>query len=111
SELLLTKVEHAEEIISSVFAGQLVIYEIDQNRIHTLDIANPPLRTPAESSTELSIKGPRDGFIEDLQTNVALIRKRLRTNSLRYLQLTVGKRSKSKVAVLYIEDIAQPAIV
>ncbi|MNI35188.1 Spore germination protein XA [compost metagenome] len=59
---------------------------------------------------EVSIKGPKDGFVEELPTNVALVRKRLRTNSLCYEQFKIGTRSKSRVALLYIEDIIQPEI-
>lgn len=107
SSLDLVPVQKTEEIITRVFSGQLIIYHLHSHTMLALDIADPPMRTPEESSTELSIKGPRDGFVEDLTTNVALIRKRLRTNALRYEQLVIGKRSKSKVALLYIEEYVQ----
>ncbi len=111
ADLAMTAFEETEEIILRVFSGQLVLYFVNQQALFALDIANPPVRMPAESSTELSIKGPRDGFIEDLDVNVALVRKRLRTNALCYEQFIVGKKSESRVALLYIEDMIQPAYV
>ncbi|MEK5645414.1 spore germination protein [Paenibacillus cellulositrophicus] len=110
-KLELTPIDQTGDIITSVFSGQLLIYFSKLNAVYGLDIASPPHRSPSESNTEISIKGPKDGFVEELPTNVALIRKRLRTNSLCYEQFTVGKRSNSKVALLYIEDIIQPEIV
>ncbi len=107
AELALTRFERTKEIITRVFSGQLVLYFIKLQQWFALDISDPPKRMPMESNTELSIKGPRDGFIEELQTNVALVRKRLRTNSLRYEQFTIGKKSESKVALLYIEGFAR----
>ena len=51
------------------------------------------------------VKGPRDDFIEDVFINIALLRKRLPTNSFSVETLEIGKRSKTTVAILYMEDI------
>ncbi|MBU8732158.1 spore germination protein [Cytobacillus pseudoceanisediminis] len=74
---------------------------------HLLSIkaANLPKRQPEESALETSIRGPKDGFVEDLQTNISLIRRRLNTSTLCVEKYTIGKRSKTKVALMYIEDI------
>lgn len=110
-KLELTRVDQTGDLTTRVFSGQLIIYFSNLNALYALDIASPPHRSPSESNTEISIKGPKDGFVEELTTNVALVRKRLRTNSLCYEQFTIGRRSNSKVALLYIEDIIQPEIV
>jgi len=99
------------DIVQAVFSGQLVLYFESLNEVYSLDVADPPRRQPEESNTEISIKGPRDGFVEDLLSNVALVRKRLRNSSLCYEQFIIGKRSRSKVALLYIADITQPRFV
>ncbi len=110
-KLEITRIDKTEDMITRTFSGQLIIYFSKLNAAYALDIAAIPHRSPSESNTEISIKGPKDGFVEELTTNVALIRKRLRTNSLHYEQFSIGKRSNSKVALLYIEDIIQPKIV
>ncbi|MFC0212871.1 spore germination protein [Paenibacillus chartarius] len=110
-KLELTQIVQTQDMITRVFSGQLLIYYSGLNTLYALDIASPPHRNPSESNTEISIKGPRDGFVEELTTNVALVRKRLRTNSLCYEQFTIGTRSNCKVALLYIEDIIQPEII
>ncbi|WHY59713.1 spore germination protein [Cytobacillus firmus] len=71
----------------------------------SIKAANIPKRQPEESALETSIRGPKDGFVEDLQTNISLIRRRLNTSTLCVEKYTFGKRSKTKVALMYIEDI------
>ncbi len=54
---------------------------------------------------EVLVKGPRDNFIEDISVNIALLRKRLPTNSLCVEKMDLGARSKTTVAILYFDDI------
>lgn len=104
------RIEYEEEAIESIFSGQLIVYFHKENLVFVIDISSRPQRQTEETNTEVAIKGPRDNFIEDLTTNIALIRKRLRTNSLVLRKYTVGKRTKTEIAVLYIKDIANPDI-
>ncbi|MGG1516318.1 spore germination protein [Paenibacillus oryzisoli] len=110
-KLKLSRLYQKEEIIERLFSGEIVLFFENLNIIYAVDTAAPPKRLPEESNTEISIKGPKDAFVEELSTNVALVRKRLRSNSLCYEQFTIGKRSQSKVALLYVEDITQTQIV
>lgn len=76
----------------------------------SVNIGDKPTRQPFESSTEISIKGPRDGFVEDITVNIALIRKRLRSSSLHVENVTLGRRSQTRVALLYFYDIINPNV-
>jgi hypothetical protein len=107
-ELNLTEVKKTDEIPLLVFSGQLILFIEQLNLLFSLDIANMPNRKTEESNTEISIKGPRDGFVEHLPTNVALVRKRLRTTSLRCETFRIGEKSETRIALLYIEDSIQP---
>ncbi|WP_096200807.1 spore germination protein [Bacillus sp. FJAT-45350] len=103
--------EGMEELVYNVFSGELVLYFKNSKRVFFLTITEEPNRTPEESNTEISIRGPKDGFTEDLSTNVALVRKRLRTNSMYNETFIVGKRSKTKVSLLYLEDVVDPTLI
>src|SRR5690606_29434 len=72
--------------------------------------ARKPNRNPEETKMEVLVKGPRDNFIEDISVNIALLRKRLPTNSLCVEKFELGERSKTVVAVLYFGDIIDSAI-
>lgn len=59
---------------------------------------------------ELTITGPKDSFTENFNTNLGLIRKRIKTSDLKAHDMEIGMRSKTKVGVLYIEGIVQKRI-
>ncbi|MBU8713897.1 spore germination protein [Brevibacillus parabrevis] len=90
-----------------LFAGDLLIF-LGDSPPFSWDISNRPQRSTEEANTEISIKGPRDGFVEDLSTNVALIRKRMRTITLAYEPFILGTRSRSRIALLYLTDTVPP---
>ncbi|RKN74946.1 spore germination protein [Paenibacillus ginsengarvi] len=114
NSLLLRRVDETdwyEPFLLRLYTGDLVLFIESAGLLYTANTSMPPNRQPEESSTEVSVKGPRDAFTEDLKTNVALVRKRLLTHSLCCEIVTVGKRSHTSVALLYIDDIANPDLV
>ncbi len=62
-----------------------------------------PTRAVIEPPTDVAVKGPREGFVEDVKTNMALVRKRLKTPDLRFETLRVGKRSDTAVTLCWLE--------
>ena len=76
------------------------------NRGIIIDARTYPARETAEPENDRVIKGARDGFVETLIFNTALIRRRIRDPKLKTSYMTVGSRSKTDVVVCYIEDKA-----
>lgn len=62
-----------------------------------------PVRAIMEPPTDVAVKGPREGFIEDIKTNMALVRKRLKSPDLRLETVRVGRRSDTAVCICYLE--------
>lgn len=106
----LTKITKKTDVINKVYSGFVLIYFSNTGELYASNITNQPNRKPEETKTEVPVKGPRDNFIEDLSVNVALIRKRLPTNSLCVETFHIGRRTKTKIAMLYFDDIAKPEI-
>jgi hypothetical protein len=100
-----------EALTVCLYGGQLVIFFEEAQQLYALDISAPPNRSPEESSSESSIKGPRDAFTESVITNIALVRKRLLTRSLCCWKTEIGQRSHTSVALLYIDDIMDTDII
>ena len=65
-----------------------------------------PNRAVIEPPTDIAVKGPREGFIEDVKTNMSLVRKRLKTPKLRFETVRVGERSDTAVTLCYLDGIA-----
>lgn len=68
-------------------------------------------RAVAEPPTETVMHGPREGFIEDLKTNLSLLERRLKTPALAIEKLQIGRSSSSTVALVYIGNIVAPELV
>lgn len=60
----------------------------------------------AEAQNEQVTKGPRDAFTENYQTNIGLIRKRIKTETLWLDEEIIGSKSKTKVGIMYVKDVA-----
>lgn len=63
------------------------------------------------ATNEKVIKGPKDAFTENYQSNVGLIRKRIRSKNLKINEYTIGTSSKTKVALFYLNDIVNKDLV
>ncbi|MDE5415084.1 spore germination protein [Alkalihalobacterium chitinilyticum] len=97
-------VENMEKIVDKVFSGFLIFYINQDSHVYAVDISKVPSRSPEESKTEISLKGPRDGFTEELPINISLIRKRVKSETLHNEQFEIGSLSKTKVSLLYLSN-------
>lgn len=68
-------------------------------------------RAVTEPQTSITVKGPREGFIEEIKVNMGLIRKRLPSPALRFTTLRVGRKSRTAVCVAYLDGIADETVV
>lgn len=100
-----------EEVIENILNGKLLIFTNFSSKILAVDLLSFPTRTPSEPPTSPVIQGPREGFVEDIQTNITLIRRRLKTDKLVLKQFKVGVYSQTSVVVTYIKGIARENLV
>ena len=68
-------------------------------------------RAIIEPPTSMVMKGPREGFVEDLKVNITLLRKRLKTEHFKIVNATVGKYTNTSISVCYLQTIADQRIV
>ena len=76
-----------------------------------VDARSYPARTTEEPGNDRVMRGARDGFVETLIFNTAMIRRRIRDPQLRVKYLSVGESSKTDVSVVYIDKKADPVYV
>lgn len=94
-----------DDIMYYIFSGFTLI--IHDSKILAVETKEKLDRGISEHTTEITLKGPKDSFIENYQTNIGLIRKRIKDENLVVEETKVGRRSKTKVGLLYISDIAR----
>jgi stage V sporulation protein AF len=103
--------EDLEEVIVQVLSGQSAFIIEGCTEAILVDTREYPGREPQEPDMERVVRGPRDGFVETMVFNAALIRRRVRDRSLIMDYMQVGKRSKTDIIVSYIDSIADPELV
>lgn len=93
------------EGVNAVLSGDTIMFIEGIPALYVIASRAWPNRGVTEPSGETVIRGGRDGFTETIRFNTALIRRRIRDTRLKIKPKTVGTRSKTDVAIIYIEDI------
>lgn len=102
------EVKHGKKIkdaIKEISDGNAVLFVDGESDFIILGLKSPPARAVAEPPTQIAVKGPREGFIEEIKTNMGLVRKRIKSDKLQIKTLKSGKRSDTAVALVYIEGV------
>ncbi|MBT2726344.1 spore germination protein [Bacillus sp. ISL-75] len=105
------QINQLDIIVDKVLSGLIVVVMEGENTAFAIDVRSYPGRQPQEPDTEKVVRGSRDGFVENIILNTALTRRRIRDERLRFEMLKVGERSKSDVALGYLEDVADPDMI
>ncbi len=98
----------AEELILRGFCALLIDGE---ERLLLFNTVKFEMRGVEEPPTSTVISGPREGFNESLKINLSLIRKRLVSTKLKIEDMMIGTRTRTKVSLVYFEDIADKRVV
>jgi hypothetical protein len=105
------ELDDLNKIIEAITEGEMILLINGVDRGYTLDIKQPPTRAIEQPVTENVVRGPREGFIENHSTNICLIRKKIKSPSLKVEGVKIGKHTNTTVSMLYMEDIANKKIV
>lgn len=97
--------EKLQDAVNEISDGNAVLFADGEDGYFILGLKSPPARAIAEPPTQIAVKGPREGFIEEIKTNMGLVRKRIKSEKLQIKTLTSGKRSRTTVALVYIEGV------
>lgn len=100
-----------EKIVLQIIAGDTVIFVDTVPKALICGARGWEGRRVEEPQNEAVVRGPREGFTETLKTNVSLVRRRVKDPRLRFDPHQIGSRTKTSVALAYIEDIAPKELV
>lgn len=99
------------QILPKLYAGLVPLLVEGLDRIIVMDCRDYPSRSVEEPDKERTLRGAKDGFTENFMENVALIRRRIRDNNLIFKAYNVGSVSKADVAVVYLKNKADMALI
>lgn len=103
---------NVKKLARAVLSGQtLMLAESFGGEAIILDLRSYPARQTAEPETDKVMQGSRDGFVETLITNTALIRRRIRDPRLTMEHVSLGGSSDTDVAICYMQGVAESEVV
>lgn len=91
-------------IIRNLLSGQTILVIDGYESCIMIDSRTYPVRSVAEPVKEKALRGSRDGFVETIVFNTALLRRRIRSTKLRVEMMSAGKSSQTDIAVCYMDD-------
>ncbi len=74
----------------------------------TFEVRTANSRGVSQPTTEKTLKGAKDAFVETLRVNTSLVRRKLRTARLKETETVIGRKSGTAAAVMYVKDVADP---
>jgi len=104
-------VSTTDEAANALTAGFCALVFDGEGRAIVFETRSGEHRAIAEPTTEKSVKGAKDSFIETLRVNTALVRRKLRSPDLKIAESTVGRRTRTQVAVVYLGGVANADLV
>ena len=99
------------EAQKSILSGDAAVIVDGTNGYLICAIRKWDKRSIAEPPTSTVMRGPREGFIEDVKTNLSLIERRLKSPALAVEKTTIGRISQTAVAMVYLSNVADPEVV
>ncbi|UHA75603.1 spore germination protein [Paenibacillus sp. 481] len=97
-----------EDALLSLLAGETLLHYPPTGKWFVMRTCGAVRRSVEKPESESVIRGPQEGFNESLEDMLALIRKRMRLPSLRIEELVVGDKSKTRIALVYDQQAADP---
>ena len=99
-----------DQIIRSLLSGVTCLFIDGYEACIAIDCRTYPARSVDEPSKDKSLRGSRDGFVETIVFNTALIRRRIRDPHLVMKMFDVGKSSRTDVTLCYMSDRVDPEL-
>lgn len=99
----ISKVKTFNEIVEKMSNGDVVLLYHSIDTGLSINLPGWKLRNIEEPQGEKVVSGPKEGFIESLNINIGLLRRRFRTDDLKAETMSIGKTSKTNVALVYLE--------
>ncbi|WP_029192070.1 spore germination protein [Paenibacillus elgii] len=107
----LKDVHSINNLMSDLFAGNSVLLANGWNQGISISAAEWKQRGVEEPSSQTVIRGPKEGFTENISTNITLLRRKIKNPNLWIVTRIIGRVTQTDVAILYINGIANDKVV
>jgi spore germination protein KA len=99
------------EVTDAILSGDTVLFMEESNIALIAALHGWKSRNVDQPETTAVVRGPREGFVESIGTNMALLRRKMKNPALKFYQMQIGKQTKTTICVAYLKGIAYDNIV
>ncbi len=92
-------------VVTSIKRGKTVLIIENCCNFIVINTTGGNYRTISEPENDPSLRGPREGFVENLETNISILRRKIKDENLTMEKFTLGRRSQTDLVIMYIDDI------
>lgn len=107
----LIDVKNMQDVSRFLFAGNIVLFLDNESKALSILVKGYNKRNINTTESENTVKGPKEAFVECGETNITLISKIIKNTQLKSEIIILGKRTKTKVYVCYVDGIAKESII
>lgn len=104
-------ITNMDDLLYNLYAGFVLVISDGEIRALALEARAKLESAISIAQSESVIKGPKDAFSENYNENIGMIRRRIKSEELRLEEIKVGKKGKTKVGIMYINDIVDKELV
>ncbi|GMK44759.1 spore germination protein [Paenibacillus glycanilyticus] len=97
--------------IDALLNGNCLLMTVDDKRALAVDLCSFEQRNVSEPEMEATIRGPREGFVEELFRNLSLLRKKVRNDNLIFESIILGSETSTKVVLVYLKHIVDQQLI
>lgn len=107
----ITYIRDVKDAVDEILSGRGILFINNYSLAISINILKGASKQHTEPKAEKTVKGPQQGFVEDIMPNIAMVRKRVKSSKLIVKALQIGKETKTEIRLLYMDNIADQSIV
>lgn len=104
------EVNQLSETITNIIDGNVIIFIEKTNYAISIACQGFEKRAVTEPAAEMVVRGPKEGFIESINTNRALIRRKIRNENFVFEEFEIGNQTKTKINIAYIAGVVSAQV-
>ncbi|MUT65074.1 spore germination protein [Paenibacillus sp. NEAU-GSW1] len=99
-----------KELFQGLFTGNAIVLLDGSTTAIASSCVGGERRSVEEAKSEVTIRGPREGFVESMRVNTALIRRKIRSPKLWLEQMTIGRETQTPVGIMYMKGLVDERV-
>lgn len=100
-----------DTVLAGILSGNAALFFDGHDSVLLVDLHHRETRSITPPETEASVRGPRQAFIENIKTNISLLRVIIKNTDLVFEKLLLGNQAKTLVYIAYMEGTADRQVI